>query len=200
MKRIVLLTCALLFAALSAPTFAQTTPTVAVADTPAIVTSVDAQAAPDPGDVTAPPDNTWTIPYGSMISGGAEVISSVLLMIGSAILVYASKFLPPLAAVVYRNFLMKQGEQLLARAIEYGINATKDATKDKTLDINVGSQVIANAAEYATASGWKHLVDWLGGYEGLKQKVYARLDLEPNATPQNVGVQPVKIPAVMARS
>lgn len=169
-------------------------------DAPAITTSTDAQAAPDPGDVTAPPDNTWTIPYGSMIDGAAQVISSVLLAAGSFFLLYASKFLPGIAGVVYRNFLMKQGEQLLERAVEYGINATKNATKGQKLDINVGSAVIANAAEYATASGWKFLVDWLGGLEGIKQKVFARVDLEPNATPQQVGVRPISVPAVMARS
>lgn len=184
---------AALLLAIATPSFAQTASTVetaAVASPEAIVTSVDAQAAPDPGDVTAPPDNTWTIPYGSMISGGAEVISSVLLMLGSAVILYASKFLPGIAGVVYRNFLMKQAEQLLERSVEYGINATKEATKGKKLDINVGHEVIAKAAEYAVEGGWKFLIEWLGGLEGIKQKIFARLDLEPNATPQAVGVTP----------
>lgn len=184
---------AVLLIAFSAPAFVPVA-FAQQADPAAITTSVDAQAAPDPGDVTAPPDNTWTIPYGSMISGGTEVISKVLLLAGTFFLAYASKFLPGIAGVMYRNFLMKQAEQLLARAVEYGINATKDATKGKKLDINVGSAVIANAAEYATASGWKFLVDWLGGLEGIKQKVFARVDLEPNATPEQVGVQPLRYP------
>lgn len=185
LKRLLLLAALLLPISVA---YAQT------AEPPAIATTTTEQAAPDPGDVTAPPDNTWTIPYGSMISGGAETISAVLLTVLSAMLVYAGKFLPGIMGAVYRNFLMKQAEQLLQRAVDYGINATKDATKGKTLDINVGSAVIANAAEYATASGWKFLIDWLGGQEGLKQKIFARIDLEPNATPEQVGVKPVRYP------
>lgn len=73
-------------------------------------------------------------------------------------------------------------ELLLNNAKNYGINAVKDATKDKTLSVDVGNQVLREALQYAVdnASGW--LLAFSGGPENLAKKIWARLNLDPNAS------------------
>lgn len=53
--------------------------------------------------------------------------------------------------------------------------------KDKTLDVDVGNKVLAQALQYAVdnAPGW--LQTWAGGPEGLAKKIWARLNLGDGA-------------------
>ena len=71
-------------------------------------------------------------------------------------------------------------EQLLDRAIGYGINTAAGAARGRVLRVDVGNAVLAEALRYAVAQA-PALVRWAGGPEGIAAKIWARLDLEGTA-------------------
>lgn len=127
---------------------------------------VIAYAATDP--------NTVTVPIGSIV---AEWSSAVGWLLASLVL-YAMRLLPQNIVAILANARV---DLLLNNAIGYGVNAVAGATKDKTLDVNVGNQVLAAAINYAieNSSGW--LQTWAGGPEGLAKKVWGKLNLGEGA-------------------
>jgi hypothetical protein len=82
------------------------------------------------------------------------------------------------------------GERLIRNAVDYGLNAVEGAAKGKTLSVNVGSQVLAEAANYAMREGAPWLVKRLGGPEGIRQKVFRALELSEQASAEKLGVAP----------
>jgi hypothetical protein len=68
-------------------------------------------------------------------------------------------------------------DQLLMNSLRAAINSTKGATVGQALSINVGSEVLAKAIQYAIDNGQKWLIDWMGGRQGIEQKLIARMDL-----------------------
>lgn len=122
-------------------------------------------------------DTTITLPVGSWLGAASEMIGPIL----AAAFMFMIRKLPSQVAA----FLMTMRvDQLLQMAISYGINAVSGATKDKPLTIDVGNEVVARAAQYAidNAPGW--LVSWMGGVQGVREKIIARLDVEPSASIQ----------------
>jgi hypothetical protein len=117
---------------------------------------------------------TVTIPYGSWIEQSAPAIASVVM----AILAWLMRKLP--AAVVDMLRTMK-AEQLLEKAVTYGVNSVAGASFDKKLTVSVGNAVIANGVQYAVDNGPGWMTKWLGGPEAIAAKIIARLPLEDNA-------------------
>lgn len=116
---------------------------------------------------------TWA--WGATVTQWLEAIAWLL---ASAALV-ALRRLPANLVAVFGNARV---ELLLQNAIGYGLNAVAGAVKGKTLEVNVGNQVLAQALQYAVdhAPGW--LQSWAGGPEGLAKKIWARLDLGEGAS------------------
>jgi hypothetical protein len=132
---------------------------------------------------------TVSIPYGAWIETSAGAVATFIL----AVIGWLMRKLP--ASVVDILKTMK-AEQLLAKAVDYGINAVAGATKGKTLTVNVGNAVVANAVQYAVdnAPGW--LVKWLGGPEAIAAKIIARLNLEEAAAvTTSMGGKPILVKA-----
>lgn len=75
-----------------------------------------------------------------------------------------------------------QVEQLVKRAVDYGVNAAVGATKGAKLTVDVGNEVIAFGANYALNEGGAKVIEYAGGTEGIKRKILARLDLVPEAS------------------
>ncbi|OXE37540.1 MAG: hypothetical protein CGW95_01090 [Phenylobacterium zucineum] len=119
------------------------------------------------------------IPVGSWISDASGILSAVLVPVLLALVARLLAVLPKPIADFVKTL---QVEQLLTRAVSYGINAVKDAEHDKVLSVNVGNAVVAEAANYAIQNGPKWIVDWLGGPDGIKQRILARVKLEPAAS------------------
>lgn len=118
---------------------------------------------------------TVAVPIGDWIGQASGIIATIL----GALVVWLFRQLPAGIVQILRTM---QVEQLLDKAINYGINAVAGASKDKVLTVNVGNAVVAQAAQYAIdhAPGW--LIGWLGGETAIRQMVIARLNLEPVAT------------------
>ncbi len=126
-------------------------------------------------------DTTIEIPIGQWISAAGEL---VLLAIPVAF-AWLCRLLPTQLANALVAF---RAEQLLGKAVTYGINATAGAVKDRPLSIDVGSEVIQNALQFAIDNA-PSLVKTLGGTDLIRQKIIARLSLDENVAvdPRNPG-------------
>lgn len=110
-----------------------------------------------------------TIPYGDWLAQLLAGVSAVVL----PLVTYAFRKLPRNAG----EFLFsKRVDQLLDRALTYGINATANAVKGKTLDLQTGNLVVNMAIDYATKHAPK-LIDEFG-VQMLREKILARIDLD----------------------
>lgn len=133
--------------------------------------------------IILPPDTTVVVPWGywvDLILTNAIQIVTALVVIA---LGWASRALPEAAQNWFRT---QQVEQLLARSIQFGLNAVAGAVKDKSLSVNVGSQVLATSANFAITHGPEKLIEWMGGVQGIKDKILARIDLAEGATVDEV--------------
>lgn len=123
-------------------------------------------------------DTTVSIPLQPFAEALLPTIGTLLL----GVIAWGFRKLPESVVSILRTARV---EQLLARAIDYGINTVKGASKDKVLDVNVGNAVVAQAARKAIEWSPKWMADWLGGEKGIRERIIARLDLSPEA-----GIEP----------
>lgn len=123
-------------------------------------------------------DSTVTVPLGAWAEAVLAFAGDHLAALVLAVVAALCRKLPAEAVNVLR---MMRVEQLLDRAIGAGINEVRGAVLGKTLTIEVGSEVVARAAQYAVDHGPPNLVAWMGGPEAIAAKIRARLDLEAAA-------------------
>jgi hypothetical protein len=119
---------------------------------------------------------TWA--YGAIIQQWATALGSLIF----AAVMFALRQLP---AQIYAIIVSMRADQLLQKAIDYGVNAVEGATKDKTLNVDLGNKVLAQAVQYVldNAPGW--LQAWMGGPDQIVKKIFARLNLDPAASAPN---------------
>ncbi len=73
-------------------------------------------------------------------------------------------------------------DQLLERAVDYGINAVATAEKGKVLSVPIGNQVAAQALTYAVTMGPGWLTKFTGGPDALAKMITARIPFEASAS------------------
>ena len=124
-------------------------------------------------------DTTVSVPVGEWVAAVAEVATVILV----AAAVWALRMLPQ---PVYRLLMMVRAEQLIERAIGYGIQSVAGAARGRILTVDVGNRVLAAAARYAVESAGD-VVAWIGGEAEVRRKILARLDLVPEASVDEAG-------------
>ena len=112
------------------------------------------------------------IPVGAAMSGLVDFAAPVVF---AAVAWLFRKVPKNLAAVL----IALRVDQLLNVAVNYGINATKDAVAGKTLSLPVGNEVARLALEYALAHAPQLSASF--GVGRLREKILARLTLDENA-------------------
>lgn len=117
-------------------------------------------------------DTIVQIPIGTWADYILPALAAVLL----AALIWGVSKLPIQA--IFKTLLT---EQVLSKAVDFGINMVQGATKDKVLEVDVGNAVVKSAADYVIKYGPKWLIDFLGGETGIKDRIIARLDITPKA-------------------
>lgn len=115
-------------------------------------------------------DGVVSIPWGDWFYNGATTIIAIL----GAILAWGIRHLPSRFVAIAQT---AQVEQLLNKAIDYAINRTAGAVKGRALTLNVANQVLETAIEYAVTYAPAWLIGWVGGQQGLRDKIIARLDV-----------------------
>lgn len=113
--------------------------------------------------------------WGAAATAAAQFVAY---MVGLG-LAYAMRQLPANILAIFGNMRV---ELLLQNAINYGLNAVEGAVKGKTLEVNVGNEVLAKALQYAVDNAPVWLQSWAGGPEGLAKKIWGRLNLKDEAS------------------
>lgn len=152
-----------------------------VAATAAVVLSVLIPAAAL-AQAVAPAANV-TLPWGNWLSGLLAEVAASIGVILLAVLTWAARFLPAGLRAWATNQRTKQVEQLLERAVLFGLNKLSDEVKGKTLTLDVQNTVVRDAVQYAIDHGPAKLIAWLGGADLIREKILARL---PNPATANV--------------
>lgn len=119
-------------------------------------------------------DGQIVIPWGDWLAQSADV----LVTLAGAVLAFALARLPASISATLKTF---QVEQLLDKAIGYGINMVAGAAKGQALTVPVANKVIETAIEYAINNGSAALIRWMGGKDVIEQKIIARLNIVPTA-------------------
>jgi hypothetical protein len=127
-----------------------------------LVTPAFAQAAPSP--------TTVGIPWGDWLAAAANAIN--ILLVG--LVGVAFRHLPEQVVAILRTLRV---DQLLEKAIDYGVNATAGAVRGRIATFDIGNAVVAEAMRVAIDNGPGWLLGWVGGEKGLREKIIARLEL-----------------------
>jgi hypothetical protein len=115
-----------------------------------------------------------TIPYGDWAVAALPSIRDGALALASIGLAWAGRHVPG-----YFTFILKSdiAQQWLAKALDAALNQVAGAAKGKALTADVGSKVIAQAAQNLIDGAPRWLVEWLGGQDGIRKKLLARIEL-----------------------
>ncbi len=124
-------------------------------------------------DTAAAVSNIVTIPYGDYIQAALPFVGWAIGLAAT----FALRHLPSSLVAVLKTSL---AEQMFARAIDFALNAVAGASKGKKLDATIGNAVIAQAVQYILQYGPGFMVKWLGNEQGLRDRIVARLDLQPD--------------------
>lgn len=131
----------------------------------------------------APPDAAAvTVPWGNWLDAFiVQIVLPILATVLLAILAWAAKFLPASLRAYATTKNTAAVEQLLQRAITFGLNMIQGAAAGQTLSVPLGSAVLATSAQYAIDHGPAWLLQVMGGEQGVREKILARLPIEAGA-------------------
>lgn len=115
-----------------------------------------------------------TVPWGDVVAGIVPVLSTLIL---GGLLWIAQTVAPPL----YGILRTAQVEQLMTKAVDFGLNAVAGAAKGQVLTVDVGNEVVKEIVTYGLTHGGQWFIDFAGTPEEIAQKAYARLNLEQSA-------------------
>jgi len=121
-----------------------------------------------------PATTTVAVPVGDWLTDTAAFLGPLL----AAVVLWMIRKLPPQVAALIMSFRV---DQLLLKAIAFGVNSVKEATHDQPLTVNVGNEVLAKALDYAIRHGAPNIINWMGGEEKIREKIIARLNLDAKA-------------------
>lgn len=134
-------------------------------------------------------DTAVSVPWGNWVS---EILSQLMLAAGTIIafvLAWAVRYVPAALRGYADKQRIAQVEQLLERALGWGVGSVKGAVEGKSLSVDVGSKVVAEALQYAVDNGPGWLIGWMGGIDGVREKLLARLPITEAATIPEIAAQ-----------
>lgn len=144
---------------------------------PVIPTVVAQEAVP----ATMPVSNTVVVPYGDWISAASDYL--VVLIMG--LIAFAFRFIP---GQLKAFLLTLRAEQLLQRAVTFGINAVAGATKDRAMNVPISNAVLREAVTYALHHGGPIVKKFMGSPTEVAEKVWSRLEIEADVARPNFEV------------
>lgn len=109
-----------------------------------------------------------------------DLLSDLVYVVGTVAIAFVAKKLHSLLDAKIGKEQTDRVEQLLEKAINFGINQTSGAVAGKALTVDVGNAVLAQAVNYAVSQA-PTLTKWAGGRDAIANKVIARLKLAPEA-------------------
>ena len=120
-----------------------------------------------------------TVPLGTWIASYAQAAVEIVTALVMAAVTWGLRRLPASIGAVLKGLIT---QQLVEKAISFGVNTVAGAAKGKTLTFDVGNQVLANALNYVVehTPGW--LLAWTGGVNAIRDHIIALLPVEDGAS------------------
>lgn len=118
------------------------------------------------------PDGQVVVPLGSWTSDLLNFSASIFVAAAG----WGMRHVPGEFAWVLR---LARVDQLLEKAVNFGLASVEGAVKDKELRVEVANKVLERALDYAVHHAPK-LVAKVGGVLELREKIIARLNVEEN--------------------
>lgn len=144
-------------------------------------------------NVPASPAPTFQLPAGDWFQGALTFVLALLGgSAGIAGLIY------PLLPVGTRIVAQMILPGLIDRAIGYASNAIPGVQSGQTLSVPVGNAVLAAAGQFAVDHLPTILLKAVGGADGLKAHIYAKLPLPTESGATDFGVKPPPIDIAVA--
>lgn len=129
----------------------------------------------------------------SVVIPAADWLSAMLNFVVLVVGLFASPFvlwvigkLPPSIQSYISREHREAAEQLLKYGADWAVNATKGATKDTKFDVPLGNAAVAAGVQYVIDNGPKNIIKWLGGPEGIAQRIANRLEWQADVSAAEV--------------
>lgn len=116
-----------------------------------------------------------TVPWGDWVASLLTVGNDNLLIIVMAFLAFIVRQLPSAVVDIINTWKV---DQLLGKAIVAAVNKTAGAAQGEALKVDIANDVVAKAVQYALDNGPAWLIKWIGGVDGVKDKIIARINVE----------------------
>lgn len=131
---------------------------------------------------------TVEISWGEMLRNLLTIVGTVALALLAAAWAAVKVFIPaPIAAL-----LDPVAERMIREVVDYSINAVDGAARGRTLTVDVGNRVLAEALRELDRRGDRY-TKWLGGRPRVAKRILAMLDLEPQAVAMVDGDGEIKL-------
>lgn len=147
------------------------TTTPAGDDTTVINTPTGQPTTIEQGDT----NTTVVVDYGDWLDKLLAWVQTAAGVIVATLVAWAFRALPQSVVSILRTL---QIEQVLKRAADYGINITRGAVQGKSLTVDVGNKVVAEALQYAIDNAPRWLIAWAGGPDAIRDKLIARIPMD----------------------
>ncbi|MGU3536702.1 hypothetical protein [Methylobacterium sp. A54F] len=122
------------------------------------------------------------LPWGDALAAAAQGAAAAAVPLAAAAATgLLARVAGPLRVLVTSTLV----ERLVRNVADYALNAVAGAVKGRTLTVPLGSAVIAQAVQRAADQAPAWLLREAGGLEGLAEKVFRSLPLEPAAEARN---------------
>ena len=119
---------------------------------------------------------TWN--WGDWLAANSNTFAETAAWLVLALLGLAMKALLAKVVEIIKTW---QVEQMLSKAIVAAINKTAGASQGKALSFTVANDVIGSAVQFVLDNAPEWLIKWLGGETGIRDRVIARIEVEPGA-------------------
>jgi hypothetical protein len=148
-----------------------------------VMPALGQELTPMPVTIVPPPSTLVQVPVGDWFG---TALGYLVLSLGGVV-AWAFRRLPGRISAI---LLTAQADQLMARALVYGINAVVGATRDKVWTIDVRNQVLKEMVTYALTHGSATVKDFMGRPADIAEMSYSRIDAPTADVVQKPAVLP----------
>ena len=120
-----------------------------------------------------------SLPWGDWAAAALDVVGDNTGYIVSGLVLWGLK--SPFSHIVAMAQTFRV-DQILEKAITAGVNSVEKAVKGRSLDFDTGSLVLNEALTYAIRLAPNFLGQFIGGWDDVARMIWARLDLDENAS------------------
>ncbi|MCJ2037080.1 hypothetical protein [Methylobacterium sp. J-068] len=130
----------------------------------------------------AAPAGALVIPWGTWVLELAHIASAILVPLAVTYLGLLLKRASPFLSAFFTNALI---DRMVNLAVDFALASIEGAAKGRTVSVAVAPALVTLGAQRALDSTLPWIVARAGGVQGIAERVFRRLDLDPAASAEN---------------